>query len=77
MAQIKISINNVSSTLTDDQVRAVVPALQTQVSRDFAPPWGSMRISILFPKANNHQPDTGGWWCWTIPTKPGRWAITT
>ena len=38
MAQIKISINNVSSTLTDDQVRAVVPALQTQVSRDFAPP---------------------------------------
>lgn len=35
-----VSILNQSTVLTDDQVKAAIPALQTQVSRDFAPLWG-------------------------------------
>jgi hypothetical protein len=40
MATIQISILNRSSVLTDAQVQAAVPALQTQVKRDFGPVWG-------------------------------------
>src|SRR6266581_3514657 len=36
MANIKVAIINASTALTDNQVKAVVPALQTQVHRDFA-----------------------------------------
>jgi len=39
MANIKVSVINASKALTDDQVSAAVPALQTQVHRDFAPAW--------------------------------------
>ncbi len=41
MADIKIQISNESTVLTNDQVQAAVPALQTQVNRDFAPVWGT------------------------------------
>jgi hypothetical protein len=40
MANIKIAVLNASTVLSDDDLSAIVPALQTQVSRDFAPPWG-------------------------------------
>jgi len=60
VAQIKISINNASSVLTDDQVRAVVPALQTQVRRDFLPPWGVDADLDFVPKGQ--QPPAGHWW---------------
>jgi hypothetical protein len=60
MAQIKISIKNDSSRLTDAQVSAVVPALQTQVSRDFAPPWGVDADLDFVPKGQ--QPLAGHWW---------------
>jgi hypothetical protein len=40
MADIKIQISNESTTLKDDQVQVVIPALQTQVSNHFAPAWG-------------------------------------
>jgi len=43
MADIKIAIINASTVLTDAQVSAAVPALQTQVSRDFAAAWASTR----------------------------------
>jgi hypothetical protein len=37
---VHIAIVNQSTVLTDAQVRAVIPALQTQVTRDFYPVWG-------------------------------------
>jgi hypothetical protein len=37
---IEIAIKNLSSVLTDTQVRETIPAFQTQVSRDFASVWG-------------------------------------
>ena len=60
MAQIKISIKNDSSRLADAQVSAVVPALQTQVSQDFAPPWGVDADLDFVPKGQ--QPPAGHWW---------------
>jgi hypothetical protein len=39
MANIRIAMINANTVLTDDQVQAAVPAVQTQVHRDFAPPW--------------------------------------
>jgi hypothetical protein len=40
MANIRIAVINASTVLTDDQVRAAVPLLQTQMHRDFAAVWG-------------------------------------
>jgi hypothetical protein len=60
MAQIKISIMNDSSILTDAQVSAVVPSLQIQVSRDFAPPWGVDADLDFVP--TGQQPPVGHWW---------------
>src|SRR6266581_2922217 len=40
MANIKIAVLNRSAAVTDAQVQAVVPPLQTQIRRDFAPVWG-------------------------------------
>lgn len=60
MAPIKISIINASKTLTDDQVKAAVPALQTQVSRDFAPAWG-VDAELDFV-GTGKQPPAGHWW---------------
>jgi len=60
MANIKIAIINSSTVLTDDQVKAVVPALQTQVHRDFAPAWGIDADLSFVPGKNN--PPSGMWW---------------
>lgn len=40
MAAIKIGIFDESSSLSDDQIKQVIPALQEQVSKHFAPAWG-------------------------------------
>ena len=40
MADIQVAMINASTVLQDSQVQAIVPALQTQVHRDFAPVWG-------------------------------------
>ena len=40
MANIKIAIVNVSTVVTDADFKKVIPALQKQVTRDFAPAWG-------------------------------------
>lgn len=40
MAAIQIAIINASTVITDAQASAATTALQTQVSRDFAPVWG-------------------------------------
>jgi hypothetical protein len=40
MANIQIAVTNASKVLTDKQVQQVLPGLQTQIHRDFAPVWG-------------------------------------
>ena len=50
MANIKITITNESTVLTDAQVEAAVPALQRQVSRDLAPIWGVDADLSFVPK---------------------------
>ena len=60
MVDIKISILNASQVLKDSQVQAVIPALQTQVSKDFAPAWGIDADLIFVPKGSRPEPDS--WW---------------
>jgi len=60
MADIKVSIINSSTVLTDDQVKPVVDALQTQVHRDFDPPWGIDADLTFVPSGG--QPPPGNWW---------------
>lgn len=60
MANVTISILNVSSVLTDDEVRAAIPALQTQVQRDFAPAWG-VDADLAFV-TGDMEPAAGSWW---------------
>ncbi|MFB7907691.1 hypothetical protein ACFC1T_14765 [Kitasatospora sp. NPDC056076] len=59
MSIIKIEVTNESTVLTDHEVSAVVPALQTQVHRDFAPVWG-IDADVSFV-ASNALSDTA-WW---------------
>ncbi|MDX6298589.1 MAG: hypothetical protein QOI51_2446 [Nocardioidaceae bacterium] len=60
MPTIDIVIINASTQLTDDEVSAAVPALQTQVSRDFAPAWG-MDATLSFVPTGS-KPKDGAWW---------------
>lgn len=60
MANIKISIINHCSVLTDVQVKPVVDALQVQVHRDFAPAWGIDADLIFVSKGQTPDPTT--WW---------------
>jgi hypothetical protein len=60
MANIKVAVINESTVLTDDQVEAAVPALQTQVHRDFAPPWGIDADLTFVPKGST--PPSDSWW---------------
>jgi hypothetical protein len=59
MADIKIQISNESSVLTDNQVQAIVPVLQTQVSRDFGPKWG---IDADLEFVTKDKLDPNKWW---------------
>jgi hypothetical protein len=60
MANFKIAILNASTVLSDDDVAAIVPALQTQVSRDFAPVWG-LDADLRFVPQDN-KPTAKEWW---------------
>ncbi len=60
MANIRISIVNQCTVLTDAQVQPVVDAMQIQVHRDFAPEWGIDTDLLFVPKG--HQPDSATWW---------------
>lgn len=60
MANIQVSVINESTVLTDPQVNAAVPALQTQVHRDFAPAWGIDADLTFVPQGSN--PAAGSWW---------------
>jgi len=57
---IQIAVINASTVLTDSQVQAAIPALQTQVSRDFAPAWGVDANLNFVPQGTN--PPAGNWW---------------
>jgi hypothetical protein len=60
MAQVRIEIINESNTLDDTDVKSVLPSLQTQVRRDFAPLWGANATLVFVPKKTN--PSPGSWW---------------
>lgn len=60
MADIKIAVINSSTVLTDAAVSAAVPALLTQVHRDFAPAWGIDADLTFVPKGS--EPAAGSWW---------------
>src|SRR3989454_11276915 len=60
MANIHISVINRSTVLSDSEVQAVVPALQTQVHRDFAPAWGIDADLTFVPQEGT--PSPGSWW---------------
>ena len=60
MANIQISLINQSTVLSDADVKAALPALQTQVHRDFAPVWGT-DADLAFVGAGQN-PAPGSWW---------------
>lgn len=60
MASITVAVMNASTVLTDAEVKAVVPALQTQVHNHFAPAWG-IDADLTFV-ANGDRPPAGAWW---------------
>jgi hypothetical protein len=60
MAYINVAIINSSTVLRDSVVKAAMPALQTQVHRDFAPAWGIDADLIFVP--NRAKPPAGSWW---------------
>ncbi len=60
MANIQVAVINESTVLSDDDVRAALPALQTQVHRDFAPAWGIDADLTFMPSGAN--PSAGSWW---------------
>jgi hypothetical protein len=60
MADIQVAVINASTVLQDAQVQAIVPALQTQVHRDFAPLWG-VDADLTFVGHGATAP-SGSWW---------------
>ncbi len=62
MIKTRIEIINDSSdtVLTDDQVERALPALQTQIHRDFAPVWGTDAELVFVPKGK--KPGKDSWW---------------
>jgi hypothetical protein len=60
MANIKISIINESTVVTDQEVSVAVQDLQTQVSRDFAMAWG-IDADLVFVRSGS-TPQSGSWW---------------
>lgn len=60
MSNIRVSVINASKILSDAQVEAVVPALQKQVSLDFAPVWGIDATLMFVPRGAS--PGANTWW---------------
>ena len=60
MIDTQIAVINSSSILSDAKVKAAVPALQTQVHRDFAPAWGIDADVTFVPSGS--KPPKGAWW---------------
>jgi hypothetical protein len=60
MANIQIAIINISTVLSDEQIKAAMPGLGTQIHRDFAPAWG-IDADLVFVEPNERIP-AGAWW---------------
>ncbi len=60
MADIKIAVINESHTVSDTEVSRLVPALQKQVTTDFAPAWGVPADLRFVPKGQKTH--AGEWW---------------
>jgi hypothetical protein len=60
VGQVRIQVVNDSRHLKDDEILAALPAVQTQIHRDFAPAWG-IDASLEFVE-KRRQPDPGTWW---------------
>ncbi|MBI3810738.1 MAG: hypothetical protein HY283_00820 [Nitrospirae bacterium] len=73
MANIKIAVINACTVLTDKQVGTAVPALQTQVHRDFAPAWGIDADLLFVPKGK--KPPQGSWWLVILDTSDQAGAL--
>ncbi|MEH1771276.1 MAG: peptidoglycan-binding domain-containing protein [Nostoc sp.] len=58
MASIQISLINESTLLTDKELESVLPSLQTQVHRDFAPVWGIDADLTFVPLGGKPNPDS-------------------
>jgi hypothetical protein len=56
----RVAVINNTAVLADDEVKAVVTALQTQVHRDFAPAWG-IDAEVTFAPKKRHPPKDS-WW---------------
>jgi len=60
MKNIEVVVINESTVVTDEVVQGAIPALQTQVTRDFAPVWG-FDVDLRFIPSGN-TPPSGSWW---------------
>jgi hypothetical protein len=59
LAKIKISLINSSTIVSNAEIQAALPALQTQISRDFMPVWGVDADLDFVPHRKN--PAKGHW----------------
>ena len=62
-----IAVTNVSTCLTDEQVEAVLPALQRQVSQDFDAYWNLDCALQFLPKSGTL---AAGWWQMVVMDDP-------
>jgi hypothetical protein len=60
MANIQVAIFRTSSVLSDDDVAAAVPALQSQIHNHFAPEWG-IDADLYFVRPGENPPQDA-WW---------------
>jgi hypothetical protein len=61
MRNIQIALINASTQVSDQEVQSAMPALQTQVHRDFAPVWG-IDADIEFVSGATQQLPLNKWW---------------
>ncbi len=73
MAKIKVAVINASTTLSDADVRAAVPALQVQIHRDFEPAWGIDADLSFVSKGGTAAP--GAWWLVILDTSDAPGAL--
>ena len=73
MANTQIAIINSSTVLTDAQVQAAIPGLQTQIHRDFAPAWGTDADLTFVPSGSTPAP--GAWWLVILDTSDQAGAL--
>jgi hypothetical protein len=58
---IQVSIIKETDAVSDDDLKAMIPAFQTQWNRDLAPTWDLEPAQFTWT-AKDHQPPAGSWW---------------